>query len=423
MKFLSPLFLSALTLMAAELPAADRPLSKIRVQLDWVAEPEHGGFYQAQERGFFAEEGLEVSQVFGERPTDTIPAALAGKVDFGYSGTPPVLAATANGAGLVAIGVFSHGYSGILVASKANANLKTLADFRGKRLGMQRGTGVTNVFLIALERSGLKESDFQISNLRIADMPTAMQGGSFDAVLGWDVGGANIKAARVQPNDPGEPQVIDYPFLYYLLEVRRGGKGWWNATIIISRRQQVVSQPTPEPEPEVVTGPAFRGPAPEAPVPEPVLDASGGVAGGSDYQGTAFGGAPVVSAPVVAAPVAPPAAARFPSFPPEATSAPGVGTAVARGTSGVEGPTAGGVRTAGPRQQAPVGTVKAMSGQAPRRGYTDYLRSPALPQLAGAAIPGVAGILLMTLGGLVIGYRQASAGRMIRAGGAARYLP
>lgn len=137
-------------------------------------------------KGFFAEEGLEVSQVFGERPTDTIPAALAGKIDFGYSGTPPMLAATANGAGLVAIGVFSHGYSGILVASKANAKAKSLSDFRGKRIGMQRGTGVTNVFLIALERSGLKESDFQISNLRIADMPTAMQGGSFDAVLGWE---------------------------------------------------------------------------------------------------------------------------------------------------------------------------------------------------------------------------------------------
>lgn len=137
-------------------------------------------------KGFFAAEGLDVSQVFGERPTDTIPAALAGKIDFGYTGSPPLLAATANGAGLVAIGIFSHGYSGILVASKANANAKKLADFKGKRLGMQRGTGVTNVFLIALERSGLKESDFQISNLRIADMPTAMQGGSFDAVLGWE---------------------------------------------------------------------------------------------------------------------------------------------------------------------------------------------------------------------------------------------
>jgi hypothetical protein len=233
----------------------------------------------------------------------------------------------------------------------------------------------------------------------------------------------NAAVAAEPESAPARQQVIEYPFLYYLLEVRRGGSGWWNATIIISRRQQVLSQPTPEPEPEVVPGPAFRGPAPEAPAPEPVLDASGGVAGGSDYQGTGFGGAPVLSAPVVAAPVAPPATARFPSFPPAGTSSPGVGTAAARGTSGVEGPTAGGVRTAGPRQQAPVGTVKAMSGQAPRQGYTDYLRRPALPQLAGAALPGVAGILLMTVGGGVIGYRQASAGRMIRAGGASRYLP
>jgi aliphatic sulfonates family ABC transporter substrate-binding protein len=143
-------------------------------------------------KGFFAEEGLEVTQLFGERPTDTIPAVLAGQVDFSFSATPPFLAATASGADLVAVGVFSHGYSGHLVASKANAKLRTLADFKGKRIGMQRGTGVTNVFLIALERSGLKESDFQITNLRVPDMPTAMQGGTFDAVLGWEPGMSRI---------------------------------------------------------------------------------------------------------------------------------------------------------------------------------------------------------------------------------------
>jgi hypothetical protein len=221
-----------------------------------------------------------------------------------------------------------------------------------------------------------------------------------------------------------QADVIAYPFLYYLLEVRRGGSGWWNATIIISRRQQVISQPTPEPE--IVPGPAFRGPAPEAPAPEPVLDASGGVAGGgSDYQATDFGGAPVLSAPVVAVPMPPQAAARFPASPAAATPAPGIGSAAARGASGAAGSagSAEGGRTVRPQEQAPAGTIKAMSGQTPRQGYTDYLRSPGLPQLAGAALPGVAGILLMTLGGGVIGYRQANAGRMIRASGAARYLP
>jgi len=117
---------------------------------------------------------------------------LAGQADFSFSATPPFLAATANGAQLVAVGVFSYGYSGHLIASKANGNLKTLADFRGKRIGMQRGTGVANVFLIAAERQGLKESDFNITNLRVADMPTAMQTGSFDAVLGWEPGMSRI---------------------------------------------------------------------------------------------------------------------------------------------------------------------------------------------------------------------------------------
>src|SRR5690606_29990465 len=39
------------------LHAAEKTPFKITVQLDWVAEPEHGGFYQAQARGYFREEG------------------------------------------------------------------------------------------------------------------------------------------------------------------------------------------------------------------------------------------------------------------------------------------------------------------------------------------------------------------------------
>src|SRR5436189_4757994 len=45
--------------------AADKALFKIKVQLDWVAEPEHGGFYQAQAKGFFREEGLDVTLIPG----------------------------------------------------------------------------------------------------------------------------------------------------------------------------------------------------------------------------------------------------------------------------------------------------------------------------------------------------------------------
>jgi len=65
--------------------------------------------------------------------------------------------------------------------------VKSLADLKGKRIGMQVGTGVHGVFLNLVKKEGLSESDFQVSNVRVTDMPTAMASkGMFDAVLGWD---------------------------------------------------------------------------------------------------------------------------------------------------------------------------------------------------------------------------------------------
>ncbi|MCC5023156.1 MAG: ABC transporter substrate-binding protein [Candidatus Synoicihabitans palmerolidicus] len=46
-------------------PASTGSRTPITVQLDWVAEPEHGGFYQAQARGFFTDAGLGVTLIQG----------------------------------------------------------------------------------------------------------------------------------------------------------------------------------------------------------------------------------------------------------------------------------------------------------------------------------------------------------------------
>jgi hypothetical protein len=57
-----------------------------------------------------------------------------------------------------------------------------------------------------------------------------------------------------------------------------------------------------------------------------------------------------------------------------------------------------------------------------RAGYSDYLRNAGMAQITSIALPGVAGILLVTIGGGFIGYRQARAGHIIRAQGIARFL-
>jgi hypothetical protein len=234
----------------------------------------------------------------------------------------------------------------------------------------------------------------------------------------------------------GGTQSPKSPFPLFLLE--RGER--WTADRVVSRLNTaiepfvaLIQPPDPQPSP----GPAFRGPAPQAPAPEPVLDASGGVAGGrgGGVGATGFGTAPVISAPVVAVPLPPPAAmpiappAAVPIAPPAAVRLPGspsapapaVAPAPARGPIAEPAMTASAIRPAGaPPESRALGST---GGRATSSGYTDYLRRPGLPQLAGAALPGVAGILLMTYAGVAVGHRQAKAGRMIRSSAAARYLP
>ena len=58
-----------------------------------------------------------------------------------------------------------------------------------------------------------------------------------------------------------------------------------------------------------------------------------------------------------------------------------------------------------------------------RAGYSDYLRNAGTAQITTIAAPGAAAILLFSLGGGFIGYRQARAGHVIRAKGITRFLP
>jgi hypothetical protein len=71
---------------------------------------------------------------------------------------------------------------------------------------------------------------------------------------------------------------------------------------------------------------------------------------------------------------------------------------------------------------ANVGSNVAVPASSYRIGYTDYLRSAGMSQVAALAVPGVAGMLVLTGAGGLVGYRQAKAGHAVRTGGAARFV-
>ena len=71
-----------LALIAALMPARAQTLDKVSFGTNWVAEAEHGGFFQAVADGTYTKYGLDVSIVPGGPNTNNRMLLTAGKLDF-----------------------------------------------------------------------------------------------------------------------------------------------------------------------------------------------------------------------------------------------------------------------------------------------------------------------------------------------------
>src|SRR5688500_16504194 len=126
-------FVLCLLSCAFQSHAAEKPPFKLTVQLDWVAEPEHGGFYQAAARGYFAAEGLDVTLIPGGPGAQVMPSVATGRADIAQADSTTTLVQQAEGLPVVQFAaVFQDDPSGILV--HAESSVRTFKDLNGKSI-------------------------------------------------------------------------------------------------------------------------------------------------------------------------------------------------------------------------------------------------------------------------------------------------
>jgi aliphatic sulfonates family ABC transporter substrate-binding protein len=179
--------LSLLTFLMAWDGAAPAAAQDIKVAIGMAGGVNQVASLVAKAKGFFKEEGLDVDVRALPRGAIAIDAVSNGSLQFAEAANAAFFHAVAKGVPLVSIGVSSRGYTGKLLVANRDAGMKTLADLKGKHLATQVGTGMYTVLLMILQKQGLKLSDFNVTNLRVVDMPTAMaSSNNIDAVLGWE---------------------------------------------------------------------------------------------------------------------------------------------------------------------------------------------------------------------------------------------
>ena len=120
-----------------------------------------------------------------------------GAIDFGYVGEAPPVFAQAAGANFVytAYEIPTPHAEGILV--QQTSPIKTLADLKGKKIVLNKGSDVHWFLVAALQKNGVKFNEVQPIYLAPADARAAFERGAVDAWAIWD---PFLEAAKRQSN-------------------------------------------------------------------------------------------------------------------------------------------------------------------------------------------------------------------------------
>jgi len=115
-----------------------------------------------------------------------LEALALGSVEIGATGDAPPVFAQAAGKDVVYIGAEPPKPDSSALLIKPDSPLKTLADLRGRRIALQKGSSAHFLTVQAVKRAGLAWGDIQPVYLPPAEARAAFERGAVDAWAIWD---------------------------------------------------------------------------------------------------------------------------------------------------------------------------------------------------------------------------------------------
>lgn len=196
-----------------------KQLRELTVVLDWYPNALHAFLYEAEEKGYFADEGLTVNIQSPAGVNDAMSMVAAGKADIGlYYQQDVIQARVEQNVPVKSVGAVVQAPLNIILSLK-DKNITRPEDLAGKTIGYA-GTELSE----ALVRSIMKSSGADASDVKMVDvgfeLMAAMTTGNVDATIGCLV---NHEVPQMEkegfevnyffPDDFGVPQYYEGIFL------------------------------------------------------------------------------------------------------------------------------------------------------------------------------------------------------------------
>ena len=153
-------------------------LTKVTLQLQWLAQAQFAGYYAAVAQGFYKKEGLDVT--IKEAGTDTVPiqSVAKGEADYAISWVPKVLSSIEQGVNVTDVAqIFER--SGTTQISFKDKGIADAAELKGKKVGSW-GYGNQWELFAGMQKEGIN-TDSQISLVQQAFDMKGFLAGDIDA--------------------------------------------------------------------------------------------------------------------------------------------------------------------------------------------------------------------------------------------------
>lgn len=173
---------TALTMAIAMLASPAMAADQMTLLLDWFVNPDHGPIIVAQEKGYFAEQDLEVEIIAPADPSDPPKLVAAGKGDLAVSYQPQLHIQIHEGLPLKRVGTLVATPLNCLLVLK-DGPIKTPADLKGKKIGTSVAGVEEAVLGTVLKNHGLTLKDVELVNVNFSLSP-ALMSKQVDAVIG-----------------------------------------------------------------------------------------------------------------------------------------------------------------------------------------------------------------------------------------------
>ncbi|MEL6171931.1 MAG: ABC transporter substrate-binding protein [Pseudomonadota bacterium] len=155
---------------------------KMTILLDWFINPDHGPIIVAQEKGYFADQGLEVEIVPPADPSAPPRLVAAGQAELAVSYQPQLHLQIHEGLPLKRVGTLVATPLNCLLVLK-DGPIATPGDLKGKKIGFSVA-GVEEALLGAiLGKYGVSTDDIELINVNFSLSPSLMSN-QVDAVIG-----------------------------------------------------------------------------------------------------------------------------------------------------------------------------------------------------------------------------------------------